>query len=152
MPISSAAFVMFPLWRRSASVRNSRSKRSTMRSFASRNVGAPSPCPLAGGGGSGVEQVGFGDLRGRREEQRLLERRAELAHVPAPIVGDDRAHRFRAERLRLAAEALRRLFGEMVDEKRHVLAPVGERGNPDLDDAEPVVQVLAELSGRYRRL
>src|SRR5262249_42867542 len=110
---------------------------------------------LAEGAGRGVrgrlghgrrapEQVGGGDLGSRGEEERLLDRRAQLAHVPLPLMEETVAERVAGERLHVAPEALRRVLQEVIDEERDVLAPLRERRDHELDDAQPVVEVLAE--------
>src|SRR6185369_11104470 len=56
------------------------------------------------------------------------------------------------ERSDRTLEALRRLLQEVIDEQRDVLATLAERRQHDLDDAQPIVEVLAEASGSHRRL
>ena len=41
---------------------------------------------------------------------------------------------------------------ELLDERGDLLPPLAQRRNPDLDDVEPVVQVLAELVRAHRAL
>ena len=74
-----------------------------------------------------AEQIANGDLRAGGEQQRLLDRRAQLADVAFPVMADARTQCIGGERLELAAETLRRLAKEMVDEQRDVLAPLRER-------------------------
>ena len=87
-----------------------------------------------------------------REQQRLLDRRAQLAHVALPLVGHAGPQRVGRERLHLAMEARRGVLQEVVDQERDVLAALGERRDHQLDDAQAIVQVLAEAAGAHRRL
>ena len=153
MPISSAALLMLPPWRRSALSRKSRSNVSTTAALASRNERDAGAAAAVGRRlGRGVDQIGHVDLRAGRQQQRLLDRRAQLAHVALPDVLDAGAQRGAGQRLGRAAEALRRVLQEVLDQQRNVLAPLGERRDDELDDAQPVVEILAELPGAHRRL
>src|SRR5216117_4194925 len=98
------------------------------------------------------EEIGRGDLRPRGEQQRLLDGGEQLAHVAPPLVPDAGAQRLAGERLRVAAEARGGLSQEVVDEQRDVLAPLGERRDGELDDAQAIVEVLAEAAGAYGAL
>src|SRR5438552_3276368 len=55
-----------------------------------------------------------------------------------------RAQRLAGERLHLAAETPDGVLQEPVDQERDVLATLGERRDHELDDAQPVIEVLAE--------
>src|SRR5438105_1140834 len=52
------------------------------------------------------EEIGRGDLGAGREQERLLDGGAQLAHVPLPLVDETGAERVAGERLHLAPEAL----------------------------------------------
>src|SRR5206468_1353154 len=104
------------------------------------------------GDGGAAEEVGGRDLGSGGEQQRLLDGRAQLAHVPPPLVRDAGAQRLAGERLRVAREAPGGLLQEVVDQQRDVLAPLGERRNGELDDAQAVVEVLAEAAGAHGAL
>src|SRR5947209_3803566 len=64
------------------------------------------------GDGGAAEQVGGRDLGAGREEERLLDRRAQLAHVAPPLVGEAGAQRLAGERLGVAGEAAGGLLQE----------------------------------------
>ena len=42
-----------------------------------------------------------------------------------------------------------RTLQEVLDEERHVLPALAERRQPDLDDGQPVVEILAEAARRH---
>ena len=96
-----------------------------------------------------VGQVAGDDDAGRVQGERARDHVLELAHVARPVVGLQERARLGRDRRALAAPVLRR---EVLGEERHVLAPVAQRRDPDRDDVEPVVEVLAELAGLHRRL
>src|SRR5207247_4773696 len=91
-----------------------------------------------------------GDRRARRREQHgPLELVGELAHVARErVAGEEREcllARLRDRLLHLARQA-----GEQVArERRDVLAPVAQRREPDREDAQAVVEVLAESAGLH---
>src|SRR5262249_25627534 len=93
-----------------------------------------------------------GDLGPRGEQERLLDRRAQLADVPLPLVEETGPERVAGERLHVASEARRRVLEKVVDEERDVLPSLRERWDHELDDAEAVVEVLAEAAGLHGRL
>src|SRR6266404_1652370 len=102
--------------------------------------------------GRAAEEVRRRDLRAGREQQRLLDGGAQLAHVAPPLVPDAGAQRLAGERLRVAAEACGGLSQEVVDQEGDVLAPLGERRDGELDDAQAIVEVLAEAAGAHGAL
>ena len=68
----------------------------------------------------------------------------ELADVAGPSVPFEQLERLRREfGLRIAAAR------EMGDKGPDVRAPLAERRHVDVDDAQPVEQILAKLAGRY---
>ena len=108
MPISSAALLMLPPWRRSAVSRKSRSKASTTAPWRR----GSSTRRRAGAGRRGSRTASRPTRRaaGPRsrspppaQQQRLLDRRAQLAHVALPLVLDAGAQRRAAQRLDRAA-------------------------------------------------
>src|SRR6185503_18901082 len=70
----------------------------------------------------------------------------ELADVAGPVVAHHQLHRLLAE----APDGLADLVGvaleEMIGEDRDVLAPLAERRQPEREDLEPVVEILAEAA------
>jgi hypothetical protein len=81
----------------------------------------------------------------RTERDRADHRVLELAHVARPI---ERLERF-DRRVRPAHRAARRVLREKVfGEQRHVARAIAERRQPNLDDAEAVVEVLSKAAGR----
>src|SRR5881397_4144984 len=102
--------------------------------------------------GRAAKEVRRRDLRAGREQQRLLDGGAQLAHIAPPLVRDAGAQRLAGQRLRIAAEARGGLYQEVVDQEGDVLAPLGERRDGELDDAQAIVEVLAEAAGAYGAL
>ena len=83
------------------------------------------------------------------EDERPLEHVLELAHVSGPVVVEERLHRGRGHRRDRLAVLGRRARDERLDEEGNVLLPVAQRRQRDGDDAEAVIEVLAELSLRH---
>jgi hypothetical protein len=134
MPTSSAALVMLPPWRWSACWRKSRSKLSTTRSFASRKVSAGRRAADAWSCRRGrAEEVGRRDLGTGSEEQGLLDRGAQLAHVALPRVDEAGAQRVARERLQPRGRSAGGACREVVDEQRDVPSALGERRDHELD-------------------
>jgi hypothetical protein len=64
-----------------------------------------------------------------------------LTHIAGPVERHHAAHRaLRDLRRRLGRE----LRHEVLDEQRNVLAPLAERRQRDLEDVQPVEEILAE--------
>ena len=81
---------------------------------------------------------------GGRELQRVL----ELAHVPGPVVGEERAQRLGREAQR-AAGARARTREEEDGDGLDVLSPLAQRRQLDGEHLQPIVEVLAEGAGRH---
>ena len=100
--------------------------------------------------------LGAGRLHVRREvlladhvalhqDHGALDGVAELADVPGPGVALEHVHeRGGRDALHVLAGLGVELLDEVVDEERHVLAALLERRQPDGEDVEPEVEVLAE--------
>ena len=81
----------------------------------------------------------------RREDDRALDPVLQLAHVAGPCVAAQDGARVVRERRRGTPVPLRVQLGEMRRELEELFLPaLAERGNLDLDDADPVVEVLPE--------
>ena len=84
-----------------------------------------------------------GGLAGR-EEERLLDGGLELPHVPLPLVVHEELHDAVRHLPHVLVQLPVDLLEEVGDEERDVLAALPQGGQDDLDDLEPVVEVLAE--------
>src|SRR5438874_5492238 len=100
----------------------------------------------------GGGEVGEPDLGTGGEGHGLLEGVLELADVPLPLVRAERPVGIGGECLRLALELRRDRREEVLDEDRHVLHPLAERGQHDRDDVQPVVEILAEAAAPHLAL
>ncbi len=80
----------------------------------------------------------------RGEDQEPLDVVAQLAHIARPVVRLQHGKRIVGDATAGEARGLRDVLEEELDQFRHVLAPLGERGHADRHHAEPVVEVLAE--------
>ena len=91
-------------------------------------------------------QVRDGDLAVGREDDRALDPVLELAHVARPVVCAQHREDVPAEDRRRPAIALRVHVGEVTRELLDLVpATRTERRDLDLDDANSIVEVLAEL-------
>ena len=85
---------------------------------------------------------------GRPEDRRALDRVAQLAHVAGPAIATASAPRppstARAPGARAAGGEERQ---EAPRQAQDVLGPLAQRRHADLDDVEPVEQILAEVAG-----
>ena len=89
-------------------------------------------------------EVGRLDDRRLRDDEASLEDVPQLADVARPVVGHQERHRLGRDPLDLAVHLDAEVLEEVVDEQRDVLPPLGEAGEPDRDDVQPVVEVLPE--------
>ena len=92
-------------------------------------------------------QVGGLDRVARDERRRAFEEVLELAHVAGERIVEKRLHGVARERGRAAAVARGDAREKVPREARNVLAVLAQRGHADLDDAQPVEEVLAEAPG-----
>ena len=81
-----------------------------------------------------------------RHHDRALDRVAQLAHVARPGIGVEGLPRLGVEALELLAVLLGELAQEGHGEQGDVVAPLAQGRHVDVDDVEPVVEVLAEGS------
>ena len=82
-----------------------------------------------------------------RENDGPFDKILEFAHVARPVPFDESIHRLARNRFDMPAHALRMAGEKIADEKRNVLATLAKWRNRDGENAKPVVQVAAELSG-----
>ena len=83
--------------------------------------------------------------RSTRRSTKLL----QLAHVARPVVADQVRAAPRARAVGTGSEwRVAVVRDEVVEQLRHVLAAVAQRGHRQVDDVEPVVEVLAEVLRR----
>src|SRR5581483_2508507 len=93
------------------------------------------------------------DMHGPRgaEHHDALDGVLELADVARPVIVDEGAQGLGRDVD--GAPVLRvELLEEEVDERRNLVTPLAQRRNADLDDVEPVIEVLAELVGTHGSL
>ena len=109
--------------------------------------GAGLRCQAAGGiGTDSPGKVDDLDLRSGREEDRPLDGVAQLSEVARPGIVQDRGLRRRREALDLPA-GLAAEEGEEVAGQVAEIGPVAERRQGQLDDVEPIEQIVAEPAG-----
>src|SRR5581483_10436836 len=101
----------------------------------------------------GLAEVEQPDAHGVRpaEDDGALDRVLELAHVPRPRVLLEEPERGLGDLRYAAGATLAELPEKVADEIPDVLVALAERRDPDLDDAEPVVQIRAEPCGDHLR-
>src|SRR6476469_7229407 len=63
----------------------------------------------------------------------------EFAHVARPVVGNQRVHRFRGERVTVSVA-----IQEMCEQGGYVFAAVPKRGEADAHDVQTVIKILAK--------
>src|SRR6266498_1921828 len=87
-----------------------------------------------------IGEVGWHDDAGGVQGEGAGDDVLQLADVPGPLVGLEDLARLARDGGPLAAAVLR---GEVLGEERHVLEPLAERRDPQGDDVQPVVEILA---------
>src|SRR5262249_26599092 len=80
------------------------------------------------------------------EHKERLERVLELAHVAGPRVLEERAQRRLGGHLKRRAVAPVEARDEVLDEERHVLAPLAERRQLNGEDAPPLGEIAPDLA------
>src|SRR5438552_5826858 len=91
-----------------------------------------------------------GDRRARRREQHgPLELVGELAHVPRERVAGEERERLLARLGDRLLHLAREPPEQVARERRDVLAPLAQRGEADREDAQAIVEVLAEAAGLH---
>src|SRR6185503_14321472 len=73
----------------------------------------------------------------------------QLAHVAGKWVAGEERQRLRRRSLDVLSNLRGHAPHEMARERGHVLEPLAERRDADREDAEPVVEVLAEPAGLH---
>src|SRR5256885_4437561 len=100
----------------------------------------------------GRRQVEMADLPALRQRHGPLDRVLQLPDVARIIVAHQIVLSALAESFDPLLEPPREALAEVVREERNILPPLPKRGELYLEDAEPVVQVLAEVSLLERAL
>lgn len=90
-----------------------------------------------------AEQGGV-DVAGLVQDEGALDGVLQLAHVAGPVVGSDGGNGVVVEVEGRASVARAELGDEVAGQEQSVALPVAERGQPDLQHPQPVVEVLAE--------
>src|SRR5438552_7225771 len=93
----------------------------------------------------GLGKVEGADLPALRQRHGPLDRILQLPDVARVIVAHQVILRPLAEPPHASSQPPRDALADITREKRDILAPFPKRGELDLEDAEPVVEVLAEL-------
>src|SRR5206468_11183215 len=75
----------------------------------------------------------------------------QLTDVARPVILEEDAHGVSRD-FDFASVLGSELGEEMTDEHRDLLAPLAQRGDPDLEDVQAVVQIFPELMGLHRGL
>src|SRR2546430_15627333 len=78
------------------------------------------------------------------QENGALDRVPQLADVSGPRIGKQPLPRISRNSGRRAAHGLPKLFQERLGERKDILGAIAQRRDVDLEDVEPVVEVLAE--------
>ena len=115
--------------------------RSTWSRLAEGSSGTDGP------GSISLEQHLHEDFRRQPGDVEPLDKGAQLADVARPRIVDQRRSDRGTQRDRLAAVAIGKHVGEVLQQRRHVFGPLAERRQHDADDVQPVIQVAAELPG-----
>ena len=97
-------------------------------------------------------QVDGGEHRTLAHRHGVLDRVLQLAHVAGPVVAAEQRFRLGREPQRLAARSPRCAVQEERGQESHVACPLAQRRHLDLDDVQPIVEVVAELPLRDQRL
>src|SRR6185369_4361132 len=95
------------------------------------------------------ERVLADRLAGLGHEDGALELVGQLAHVAGKWVAGEERQRLRRRSLDVLSNLRGHAPHEMARERGHVLEPLAERRDADREDAEPVVEVLAEPAGLH---
>ena len=142
VPITSAVFEMFQPFSRSLPTRNARSDVS----LNSRSVPFSPSGPPRGLGlkPDDVAQVVDVDDLGRRHDDQPLDGVLQLADVALPARALQVLERRRREALRPPVVVAAEQVGEVLDQRRDVLAAIAQRRHADRDHAEAEVEILAE--------
>ena len=84
------------------------------------------------------------DLRALREQDGALDGVLELAYVPAPRLAAQVVRGVRSEARDVTPVTAGPALEERAREQHDVVSAVAQRRHPELDDAQPIVEVLAE--------
>ena len=146
MPRASAAALTLPRVRWSVAAMYCCSRSWSVRPAGSRR-------PSARGVAARTEEgeVLGGEDAGLAADERALDRVLQLAHVAGPVVVHQHAQRLVRDPGDGAAELVREPVEELLREERHVLAPLTQGRDPDVDHVQTVEEVLAEAPLARRR-
>src|SRR6266566_2533632 len=97
----------------------------------------------------GKPELCGGDEPGVRNDQRSLDRVLELPDVTGPGVRHQQLPGVAAQPRLPLAHPLAQAADELLGEEHHVLAALTQRRQVNRKDAEPVVEILAELAARH---
>ncbi len=89
-------------------------------------------------------EVDPADAVARRHDHGALDHVAELADIARPFIALQRDHGVRRDLRRRHAAFRGVMRDEMADQRRNVLAPLGEAGDQHGHDVEAVIEILAE--------
>ena len=102
--------------------------------------------------GGGHRQVLAADEAAVGQDHGALDGVAQLADVAGPRVGEQLIACLARDARRRAADGFADLGEKRVGQLQDVVEPLAQRRQRDLEDAEPVVEVLAELAALHRRV
>src|SRR5437867_73241 len=80
------------------------------------------------------------------ERDGALNRVLQFTHVAAPVVIDEPLHGFVADGLFSRAERARVLPGEVAHQEWNIFAPFAQRRHSEANDAQAVVEIVAEAA------
>ena len=83
------------------------------------------------------------------EQDHTLHHVSQLAHVPRPVVCEQRRTRLRGQRLGGESVVLARAREEVLGEEDDVFAALAERRQAQGEDRQPMIQILAESPGPH---
>ena len=92
-------------------------------------------------------QIRRGQLTVRFPDQQPFDHVPELADVPGPVVRQQRLHQVRRQLRHGHSVQTPVMFEEVLHQQRNVLLPLAQGRNRDVNDVEPVIQVLPERPG-----
>jgi hypothetical protein len=111
-------------------------------------------------GGAAIRRVLYGTLNSRgkirrlneslvAQNDRVLKRVSQLAHVAGPRVASQNLDGVRGEASHAAPCGLRGVRQELPRQFKQIVSALSQRRDAKSDDGEPEQQILAELAGRY---
>src|SRR5215471_8485316 len=92
-----------------------------------------------------IEEAGGLDFPGSLQDQSSFDRVSQLAHVARPMVAEELLPRSTGNRTDTLVHRGGERLEKMLRQQQDVIAPLAERRKPELNDVEPMEQILAEL-------